>query len=52
MEQNMETDPMSKITQFITKMTSKWNRERVIFSINDTRSIGLPSEKLKVFNLT
>ena len=31
----METDPTSMITQFMTKMTSKWNRERVAFSINN-----------------
>ena len=35
MEQNMETDPTSMITQFMAKMTSKWSRERVAFSINN-----------------
>ena len=31
----METDTISMITQFMAKMTSKWSRERVVFSINN-----------------
>ena len=42
MEQNRETDPMSTITEFMIKITSKQSRERVVFSINAARSIGYP----------
>lgn len=45
MEQNIEGDPMSAITQFTSRRISQCNRERMVCSINDEGQLGIHKEK-------